>query len=515
MLSTTPGWHLGPEFPCRVLGLMLRDTDFLPHHHGDLRQEYFENLYMQTLAHLALTHFHQQERTPSRDDMVALVLGWVHAYDTDGTQKLNQNLMSWLDYVWQYDIGDSDFVKGQVAKYGSRQRMKGAMGEVFSIMENEKPDDADGSSDTVHEKMVRLLDDAARRNITEDPGVDLGNAAVDLPQLLLDDMTYGASHKVPTGIADLDKALKGGLGSPEVGCLMGLPGAGKTTVLSIFGANAAQHFYEMHAIGRHPVLRTVVHVTCEMVELDILTKYMAKLTNMEIDDITINPDLYRQRHGQVAGSFSPIRIKYFDPGSTTVEELKWYISNLVLGEGIVPGLIIVDYADLLKGGEDDRFQGMGRIYDQLIQIARKFSAPVWTGSQVRKAEARNDIITQTGVAESWKKVEKASVIVTLNQKQEERDRNRIRLYTAKVRRGKAWQILHCNYHPGCCQLWSMTGDDVNRLGLDDTGGSAEDAGELAAARTQSMAPKEEGPPPETPPAPQVIPEGVVETPVSA
>ena len=81
MLSMTPGWHLGPEFPCRVLGLMLRDTDFLPHHHRDLRQEYFENLYMQTLAHLALTHFHQQELTPSRDDMVALVLAYVLAYD--------------------------------------------------------------------------------------------------------------------------------------------------------------------------------------------------------------------------------------------------------------------------------------------------------------------------------------------------------------------------------------------------------------------------------------------------
>ena len=512
MLTTTPGWHLGPEFPCRVLGLMLRDPDFLPNHHGDLKQEYFENLYMQTLAHLVLTHFHQNERTPSWDDMVALVLGYVHAYDRDGTQKLNAFLMGWLEYVWRYDIGDAAFVKTKVAQYGSRQRMKGAFSECFSLMENEKPEDIEGTVDTIHERMVKILDDAARRNIMEEPGIDLEVSSVDLPQLLLDDMTYGASHKVPTGIVALDEALKGGLGSPEVGCLMGLPGAGKTTVLSVLGANAARHFYNMFAMGKHPVLRTVVHVTCEMVELDILTKYMANFVNMEIDDIVTNPALYNQRHRQVAGTFGPTRIKYFDPGSTTAEELKWYISNLVLGEGIVPGLIIVDYADLLKGGEDDRFQGMGRIYDQLIQIARKFQVPVWTGSQVRKAEAKADIITQTGVAESWKKVEKASVILTINQKQEERERNRMRLYTAKVRRGKAWQILHTHYYPGSCQLWGMSQEEINQFGLDDTGGSAEDAGALAAARTESLS-KSGGPPPETPPPPQIIPEGVVEAPV--
>ena len=121
-------------------------------------------------------------------------------------------------------------------------------------------------------------------------------------------------------------------------------------------------------------------------------------------------------------------------------------------EEVEVGMIIVDYADRLRGGEEDRYRGMGTIYDGLIEISKKFACPVWTGTQVRKFNAMDQTIDMTGVAESWKKVESCDIMVSLNQTNNEYNHGVARLNFTKIRDGEARKVIPVVFQQSHCLL---------------------------------------------------------------
>jgi replicative DNA helicase len=455
-------WHLGESFPVRVMALMLRDPEFLPKFHGDIQHHYFDRKDLCTLAYLVLNFFHEREKISTRNEVIDMIVEHATTYDSDGTLELRDTLIRWLDFCFEYVIGDENFIRDRVRKFAVRQRVKAALGQTVALLEAEKPEDDEFE---VVGKIQRLFDEACRASAAEDLGTTFESDGRDLPRIMREDALYGLTNKVPTGIGPLDLALNGGLGVPELGVLAGPPNRGKTTNLCVFGANAARHFREQFVAGRHPNLRSVIHITCESVEHDIKVKYGANLTGLEMDDIPKLEAAYQEQYDTLIGQLGPVHVKYFPQGSTTADEVKWYIANLVMAENVKPGLIILDYADKLRGGEDNRFVGMGQIYDTLISITNKFKCPMWTGSQINRAFAEQEIITGAGLAESWKKFESSDVVVTLCQKQEEADKNQMRLYTAKVRRGRARQFVYCHSIPGKVHLSAMTEDEIKQFGF--------------------------------------------------
>jgi hypothetical protein len=171
-----------------------------------------------------------------------------------------------------------------------------------------------------------------------------------------------------------------------------------------------------------------------MTEPDIQAKYAAGFSGIPIDGLTKNQS-FRHIMEQRLRQISPVHIKFYPPGSPTVEEVQWYVSNLVTAHGVKPGLIIVDYADLFRGMEDDRFVGMGVIYKQLIAMGHKFGCPVWNGCQINRDEAKKMRHGVTGAAESWKKVEISDNIIILNQTEDEHKQGLMIVGLGKIRRG--------------------------------------------------------------------------------
>lgn len=530
MAVSQQSWHLGEAFPIRVMALMLRDIEFLPKYRGDIEHHYFEKKDLCTLAYLILRFFEQRGKIPLRDEVIDMITSYAGTYDADGTLNMRETLCGWLDFCLAYTIGDEDFIKERVRKFAVYKKWQAAIVSNYAAYEAATPED---DPYELGAKTLALYEAAFRPGATSDMGELLTDISADLSRLLREDSMYGQANKVPTGIMGLDEALRGGLGCPELGVLAGAPGVGKSTNLCVLGANAARFFMERHRLGGYKVLKTVIHITCEISRLDVEAKYMANLLGMSLDELQLLPDRYTTLHNERIGQFGPIKVKYFVPGSTTVEEVKWFINQLVM-EGVTPGLIIVDYADRLKGGEEDRFVGMGKIYDGLIAINNKFKCPTWTASQINRNQSGQAIANMAGLAESWKKCEAADVIVTLNQTPEARKANLLALYDAKVRRGKTGDIIHCHYFPDRAQLTQMTDEEIKKHGLDQTEQS-EDMGDRVSAKIRSVtkkkaeedAKKDEVPPatqptftmpahgvvPGAPPAPPSGPLATVEVPV--
>ena len=79
-------------------------------------------------------------------------------------------------------------------------------------------------------------------------------------------------------------------------------------------------------------------------------------------------------------------------------------------------MVIVDYADLLRGhGREVRLE-LGNIYEDLRGLAGEYEIPVWTASQANRSALEDDIIGAEKIAESYSKIMTADFVLSLSRK---------------------------------------------------------------------------------------------------
>lgn len=456
-------WHLGTHFPTNVLVLCLRDPTFLTETYDCLHSSYFgdqgtggsEDLVM--LAEMVLTRFVEVTTPPTRDELLAMAYEKAKVLDKDGSLGLQGRFQGWIDHLFSKEIPEVDFVKKKVRDFGRMREIIQAVNQILFYLESDSPD----KSEETIEKISNAMNSALTVGTGRDFGSKLHELGPSLPQKLREDQLYGLEHKVPTGIRTLDQIMNGGAGVGEICVVAGPPNRGKSTVLAALGRHAAGHFMtRSHSTG---IVKAVVHITCEMHENDIALKYMSNMTGVPQNEVMMSED-YDVRQTAQLPLHSPVIIKYFSPGTATVDDIKWFLANLVMVDKITPGLLVLDYADRLKGGEDDRFRGMGKIYDELIALGDKFNIPVWTGSQINRDKSESKVIKSDGIAESWKKIEAADLVMTLCQDDAEYEQGIMRLHMAKVRRGRAKDTIYCRYQPETATIWEMNEDEMAGIG---------------------------------------------------
>ena len=103
--------------------------------------------------------------------------------------------------------------------------------------------------------------------------------------------------------------------------------------------------------------------------------------------------------------------------------------------GKKPDLIIVDYADLLRGaGKEIRLE-LGNIYEDLRGMAGEYEIPVWTASQANRSALEDDVIGAEKIAESYSKIMTADFVLSLSRKIEDKIAGTGRWHVIKNRFG--------------------------------------------------------------------------------
>ena len=89
-------------------------------------------------------------------------------------------------------------------------------------------------------------------------------------------------------------------------------------------------------------------------------------------------------------------------------------------QGIVPDLVIVDYADLLSGKGRERRIELGNIYEDLRGLAGEQNLPIWTASQANRSSLTDDVIGAEKIAEDYSKIMTADFVISLSRKIEDK-----------------------------------------------------------------------------------------------
>ena len=98
-------------------------------------------------------------------------------------------------------------------------------------------------------------------------------------------------------------------------------------------------------------------------------------------------------------------------------------------------MILVDYADILKGMGSEKRHVLENIYEDLRGLAGEVECPIWTASQANRSSLEEDVIDATKVAEAYSKVMIADFVVSVSRKVEDKIANTGRFHVIKNRFG--------------------------------------------------------------------------------
>ena len=237
-------------------------------------------------------------------------------------------------------------------------------------------------------------------------------------------------ERLPTGIAELDMELGGGMPRSQLGMFVGGPGGGKSMALSHLAA-----FNVMCGLS-------VGYATLELPDAVILARLKSAITGIPIDAIL--DDSREAKEALAARPIGPCIVKSFTPQATTVEEIKAWVNECEDAEGRRMDVLVVDYADKLtapssKGSKDKgSYQVMQEVYEGLRLLIVERGVWGWTASQStgRKDATKAKKLDLEHVSDSIHKARVVDLAVTLNLDGEE-----MLFYVAKNRTGRSRQSV--------------------------------------------------------------------------
>lgn len=235
-----------------------------------------------------------------------------------------------------------------------------------------------------------------------------------------------ASVRHPTGIADLDSVMEGGLAAGELGVLMGLPKQGKSQGLLRIALTETRHG------------RVVVYYTMELSRRAVAARTVAALRNRPINSAwrLPTPKLLRLA-GKAAGKYGGVLVvKKFPSGRADTRDIRKHLRVLARSWSLVPSMIIVDYVDITApttGEGGGLYEAGGQVCQDLKELAEEYRVPVWTASQAVRGGTEKELIGIGDVAHSFKKIHILDVMISINRTPDEVAAHQVRLFLAASR----------------------------------------------------------------------------------
>jgi hypothetical protein len=179
----------------------------------------------------------------------------------------------------------------------------------------------------------------------------------------------------------------------------------------------------------------VLHYTFELSENAIGLRYDSCLCNIDSNTVIDNKDFVLESYKDM--NLGRLIIKEFPTNSASVYTIRSHIERLSV-KGFVPGLIIIDYADIMRSTRqyDSLRHELKLIYEELRGLASEKGIPIWTASQSNKEGSQSDIVDLSNMSEAYGKAHVADIVVGISRKSHEKSSGFGRLYIAKNRAGR-------------------------------------------------------------------------------
>lgn len=260
-------------------------------------------------------------------------------------------------------------------------------------------------------------------------------------------------QRLPTGIPELDMELNGGLARGAVGVVASGTGGGKSMTMNQIVSHAMVHGLFVGV------------ATLELPEEEWEARVIANLTGRSIDGIMqggVDAQPAQAALAEMLPKLGVLSTKYFAPKATTLDTLKEWVrteSGLV---GRPMDLLIIDYADKLKGPsasdrrkKDEQKDPMEEVFEDMRHYAyvEKGVGWIWTASQIKNKNMRKSSKADADdLAGSSEKARASSLIVIVSHTD---DGSGVEYFVAKHTQGKArFKVGPFPHDEACGRIYS-------------------------------------------------------------
>ncbi len=385
----------GYSFQIKLISALFKDKVFLQQIIDILDSNYFDSEANIVILDMIKDYFSEYKNAPTLEAMKIKIV----EMDNDLLKKtIAENIKAAFANL---DAEDLDFVKEKALEFCKNQEIKKAIVNSVELLNN-------GDYDSIKALVDNALKAGLERNVGHEYKTSVEERYLE-----------SVRNTVKTQWEAVDDIADGGLGKGELGVFVAPAGIGKSWALVNVGAAAAK-------AGLN-----VIHYTLELNEAYVGLRYDSVMTGIAAQELKYNIEEVKKNVENIKGN---LIVKYFPTKGATVNTIASHIERC-RANGFPPDMIIVDYADLLRGkGKEVRLE-LGNIYEDLRGLAGEHEIPVWTASQANRSALEDDIIGAEKIAESYSKIMTADFVVSLSRKIEDKIAGTGRWHVIKNRFG--------------------------------------------------------------------------------
>lgn len=227
-----------------------------------------------------------------------------------------------------------------------------------------------------------------------------------------------------TLITNLDMLLSdGGFSRKELNVFLGLPGSGKSFALDWMAKVAIVQ------------KKKVIIYTLEMSADKVATRLDASFSGVAIRELRTSTTKISKKLSKFQRLYGDsLLIKSYPAKTVTIQNIRSHLIEKKM-QGFEPEVVIVDYVNLIKRNPETEgsYQGLGDVYIELRSLVQEFNMWGITAAQSNRAGFEAKIIGMKDIGESFEGAMHSDVILTLNQTEDEKQKNHMRIYIAKNR----------------------------------------------------------------------------------
>jgi|TARA_R110002049_G_scaffold114369_1_gene265501 replicative DNA helicase len=366
----------GYAFQIKVITGLLVDKSFLQQISDILSPKYFESDANNWIVSTILEYQKEYNASPTLEVMKVKL-------EKVEQDVLKEQVIAHLKDAWKYtESTDLPYIKDQAMDFCKNQEIKKA---ILGSVELLKQGDYDGIKATVD----NALKAGADKDIGHDYMTDIDARYTEAVRFV---------QETPWEV--INELTDGGLGKGELGVMVAPAGIGKSWALMNVGAHLVKQG------------KTVVHYTLELNEAYVGLRYDSVITGIANQNLKHYQEDVKEQLSKLKGE---LIIKHYPTKSVSVMGIRAHVEKCIMQDK-KPDVIIVDYADLLRGHGQEKRHELEGIYEDLRGMAGEYEIPVWTASQANRSALEEDVIDASKISESYGKVMVADFVLSLSRK---------------------------------------------------------------------------------------------------
>tara|TARA_B100000131_G_scaffold63924_1_gene60260 strand:- start:692 stop:2059 length:1368 start_codon:yes stop_codon:yes gene_type:complete len=322
------------------------------------------------------------------------------ANENEATQR---QVRDYFARIYKTEVDGKEYIKETSLDFCRKQKIKESMLKCVPLLEKL-------SFDEISKEINNALILGSDNNFGHDYLIDFEER-----------FKIKTRNPISTGWTEIDDICKNGLGKGELGVVIAPTGAGKSMVLVHLGAQAIKNG------------KTVVHYTLELGDTVVASRYDSCITGYPLSDLhTFKDNIYEA----VKNLPGKLIIKEYPTKSASSKTIRNHLEKL-RKRGNEPGLVIVDYGDLLRpiSMQREKRNELESIYEEMRAIAQEFKCPIWTASQTNRSGLNAEVITMESISEAFNKCFVADFIFSVSRTIDDKTANSGRIFVAKNRNG--------------------------------------------------------------------------------